>query len=267
VPNRRTRNRQLARVAQRRYEERRRQRRRRTQIISSIVVVGLAVLGLGTYIALANRGTSAASPTPSASASPGTQTVACGASVPKAASAKKPSFKKRPPMTIDASKTYTATIDTSCGTVVVKLLADQAPETVNSFVFLASKHFFDGTQIHRIDTSIGIIQGGDPTGTGTGGPGYTIPDELAGNETYGPGVVAMANAGANTGGSQFFIVYDKNGHKLDANPNYTIFGRVVQGLDVVKKIAEIPVQNASAGLSGQKPAKTVYLNSVTVSSG
>jgi cyclophilin family peptidyl-prolyl cis-trans isomerase len=188
--------------------------------------------------------------------------------VPKAASAKKPSFAQAPPMTIDASTTYTATIDTSCGTVVVKLLADQAPKTVNSFVFLADKHFFDGTKIHRIDTSIGIVQGGDPTGTGTGGPGYTIPDELTGNESYGPGVVAMANAGPNTGGSQFFIVYDQNGHKLDANPNYTIFGRVVRGLGVVKKIAQIPVQDASAGPGpGQKPTKTVYLNRVTVSAG
>jgi cyclophilin family peptidyl-prolyl cis-trans isomerase len=270
VPNRKTRNRQLARVAQRRYEERRRQRRRRTQIVSAVIVVALVVLGLGTYIAVANRGTSAASPTPSSSASPspGKQPVACGASVPKAASVKKPTFKKAPPMTIDPSKTYTATIETSCGTVVVKLLADQAPQTVNSFVFLANKHFFDGTKIHRIDTSIGIIQGGDPTGTGTGGPGYTIPDELTGNETYGPGVVAMANGGPNTGGSQFFIVYDKNGHKLDANPNYTIFGRVVKGLDVVKRIAQIPVPNASGGPGpGQTPERTIYLNTVAVSAG
>jgi peptidyl-prolyl cis-trans isomerase B (cyclophilin B) len=266
VPNRRTRNRQLAKVAQRRYAERRRQRRRRAQLISAVLVIGLVVLGLGAYLAIADRGKSVASSTPSSSASPAKATVACGASAPKAASVKKPSFKKAPPMTIDTSKTYTATIDTSCGTVVVKLLADRAPQTVNSFVFLASKHFFDGTVIHRIDTSIGIIQGGDPTGTGTGGPGYTLPDELTGNETYGPGVVAMANAGTNTDGSQFFIVYDKNGHQLDANPTYTIFGHVVQGLDVVKKIARIPVQNASAGLSGQQPIKTVYLNAVTVSS-
>jgi peptidyl-prolyl cis-trans isomerase B (cyclophilin B) len=269
VPNRRTRNRQLARVAQRRYEERRRQRRRRAQVLSSVVVVALLVLGLAAYVFVPQwTSGDSASASPSASVSPGKQPVACGASAPKAAGVKKPTFKNAPPMTIDPSKTYTATIDTSCGTVVVKLLADQAPKTVNSFVFLANKHFFDGTKIHRIDTSIGIIQGGDPTGTGTGGPGYTIPDELTGNETYGPGVVAMANGGPNTGGSQFFIVYDKNGHKLDGNPNYTIFGRVVQGLDVVKKIAQIPVPNASGGPGpGQTPSQTIYVDKVSVSVG
>ncbi|MGZ4124872.1 MAG: peptidylprolyl isomerase [Actinomycetota bacterium] len=255
MPNRRTRNRQLARVAQQRYAERQRRRRQQRLRITG-AVLGVAVIA--GVVFLTTRG---GSPTNAASG------VACGASVPEAASVKKPSFKHPPKMTIDPSKTYTATIDTSCGTVVVKLLADRAPKTVNSFVFLADKHFFDGTQIHRIDTSIGVIQGGDPTGTGTGGPGYKLPDELTGKESYGPGVVAMANAGANTGGSQFFMVYDNNGHKLDANPNYTIFGQVVQGLDVVKRIAQIPVQNASAGLSGQKPKQPVYLNTVTVSAG
>jgi cyclophilin family peptidyl-prolyl cis-trans isomerase len=167
-------------------------------------------------------------------------------------------------MEIDPSKTYTATLETSCGTIAIQLLAEQAPETVNSFVFLAGKGYFDGTHFHRIDTSIDIIQGGDPTGTGKGGPGYTIPDELTGNESYGPGVVAMANAGANTGGSQFFIVYGPNGHNLDAAPNYTIFGKIVNGLDVAKRIATIPVLGPSAGTAEQQPSETVYIDSVTV---
>jgi cyclophilin family peptidyl-prolyl cis-trans isomerase len=106
------------------------------------------------------------------------------------------------------------------------------------------------------------IQGGDPTGTGEGRPGYTIPDELTGNESYDPGVVAMANAGPNTGGSQFFIVYGPKGHGLA--PNYTIFGRVVKGLGVVKRIAKIPVADPSAGPAGQQPSKTVYIDAVTI---
>jgi cyclophilin family peptidyl-prolyl cis-trans isomerase len=167
-------------------------------------------------------------------------------------------------MKIDPKKTYTATLDTSCGTIAIQLLADRAPETVNSFVFLARKKYFDGTYFHRIDTGIDIIQGGDPTGTGNGGPGYTIPDELTGDESYGPGVVAMANAGPNTGGSQFFIVYGPKGHDLDSAPNYTIFGQVVKGLGVVKRIAKIPVENPSAGPAGQQPTETVYVDTVTV---
>jgi cyclophilin family peptidyl-prolyl cis-trans isomerase len=201
-------------------------------------------------------------PTPSASTSP--QPVACGATAPADANKQPQQFAKPPPMKIDPNKTYTATLDTSCGTIAIQLLTDRAPQTVNSFVFLAGKGYFDGTHFHRIDTSIEIIQGGDPTATGQGGPGYTIPDELTGNESYGPGVVAMANAGPNTGGSQFFIVYGPKGHNLDSAPNYTIFGRIVKGLGVVKRIAKIPVLDTSAGSAGQQPSETVYIDKVTV---
>jgi peptidyl-prolyl cis-trans isomerase B (cyclophilin B) len=262
VPNRRTRNRQLARVAQRRYEERRRQRRRRAQVLSSVVVVALLVLGLAAYVFVPQwTSGDSASASPSASVSPGKQPVACGASAPKAAGVKKPTFKNAPPMTIDPSKTYTATIDTSCGTVVVKLLADQAPKTVNSFVFLANKHFFDGTKIHRIDASIGIIQGGDPTGTGTGGPGYTIPDELSGKETYAPGTLAMANTGQpDSGGSQFFIVYQTT----PLPPQYAVFGQVSPaGVKAVQKVAKKGTDNAYGQGDGH-PKVTVTLESVGV---
>ena len=218
-----------------------------------------------------------ATPSASASASPGTKTgtvappkpaarVACGGSVPTAAKQPKPQFSS-PADVLKTSKSYTATIRTSCGTMVVKLLATRAPKTVNNFVFLADHRYFDGTQIHRIDTSIDVIQGGDPQGTGQGGPGYTIPDELTGNESYGPGVVAMANAGANTGGSQFFIVFGPKGHNLDSSPNYTIFGQVVKGLDVAKRIGALPIENPSGGLAGQHPVKAVYLDKVTISTG
>ena len=194
---------------------------------------------------------------------PGPDEVACGATQPKTALTPKPQF-SAPEQVVQQGTTYEAEIQTSCGTIVIELLADQAPETVNSFVFLAQKGYFDGQRIHRLDTSIDVIQGGDPTGTGTGGPGYSIPDELTGDESYGPGVLAMANAGPDTGGSQFFLITGDAGHNLDANPAYTIFGTVVEGLDVAEQIQGLPIQDPSAGIEGQQPAESVYLEKVTI---
>ena len=173
--------------------------------------------------------TGSPSASPSPQGKPGTQTgtvkpqpapttVACGAQAPKGAGKPKPQFAGPPPMKIDTSKTYIATMETSCGTIVIELDAKTAPQTVNSFVFLANHHFFDGQYFTRIDTSIDVLQGGDPTGIGSGGPGYSIPDELRGGEQYAPGVFAMANAGANTGGSQFFIITGPNGHQARRQP-------------------------------------------------
>lgn len=227
-----------------------------------VIAVALVVALIGGVVAFAAF-TGTETP-PAASGTPTPEPVACGATAPADANEQPQEFAEPPSLEIDPSKTYTAKLDTSCGTIVIQLLADQAPETVNSFVFLAGKQYFDGTRFHRIDTSIEIIQGGDPTGTGEGGPGYTIPDELTGDESYGPGVVAMANAGPNTGGSQFFIVYGPKGHNLDSAPNYTIFGKVVKGLGVVKRIAKIPVEDPSAGPAGQQPLETVYIDTVTV---
>jgi peptidylprolyl isomerase len=197
---------------------------------------------------------------------PGPDQVACDGDQPKGALRPKPQF-SAPPQVIEEGQTYTAEIQTSCGTIVVELLADQAPETVNSFVFLAQEGYFDGQRIHRLDTSIDVIQGGDPTGTGSGGPGYSIPDELTGDESYGPGTLAMANAGPDTGGSQFFIVTGENGHGLDSAPNYTIFGTVVEGLDVARQIQNLEIQDPSAGITGQQPAEAVYLENVRILEG
>ena len=194
---------------------------------------------------------------------PGPDEVACGATQPRTALTPKPQF-SAPEQVVKQGTTYEAEIQTSCGTIVVELLADQAPETVNSFVFLAQKGYFDGQRIHRLDASIDVIQGGDPTGTGTGGPGYSIPDELTGDESYGPGVLAMANGGPDTGGSQFFLITGNAGHNLDANPAYTIFGTVGEGLDVAKQIQALPIQDPSAGIEGQQPAESVYLEKVTI---
>jgi cyclophilin family peptidyl-prolyl cis-trans isomerase len=194
---------------------------------------------------------------------PGPAEVACGGTEPEDATKPKPQFSE-PEQVVKQGTTYTAEMQTSCGTIVIELLADQAPQTVNSFVFLAQKGYFDGQRFHRLDTSIDVIQGGDPTATGSGGPGYTIPDELTGNESYGPGTLAMANAGPDTGGSQFFLITGDAGHNLDANPAYTIFGTVVEGLDVARRIQQLPIQDPSAGISGQKPKQSVYIEKVTI---
>ena len=136
-------------------------------------------------------------------------------------------------MTI-AKTTYTAKIVTNCGTITVALDGKHAPHTVNSFAFLAAHHYFDNTRCHRLTTSgIYVLQCGDPTATGNGGPGYSIPDENLKGAAYPAGTVAMANAGPNTGGSQFFFVYAAT----SLQPSYTPFGHIVAGLDILKAIA------------------------------
>jgi peptidylprolyl isomerase len=298
--SKRTRNRQLARLAARRQAEKQRRHRQRQAltIIVAFVVAIAGTAGLWLWVQGGDDET-AAQPTgptfptgpttptgPTASGptgptgepgtqtgtiqpEPGPETVACGGEVPEAATRRKPQF-NAPAEVLKQGRTYTATLQTSCGDIVVELLADRAPQTVNSFVFLAEQGYFDGTRIHRLDTSIDVIQAGDPTGTGTGSPGYAIPDELLGDESYVPGTLAMANAGPNTGGSQFFIITGPNGTNLDANPAYTIFGRVIAGLDVAQEIQGLPIRDpdaAAAGdLTGQQPADAVYIEAVTIAS-
>ncbi len=197
---------------------------------------------------------------------PGPEQTACGGEQPKTALRPKPQF-AAPAQVVEEGQAYVAEFRTSCGTIVVELLADQAPETVNSFVFLAQSGYFNGQRIHRLDTSIDVIQGGDPTGTGSGGPGYSIPDELTGEEAYGPGVLAMANAGPDTGGSQFFLVTGENGHALDDQGAWTIFGTVVEGLDIAREIQVLPIQDPAAGIAGQQPTEAVYLEKVKILEG
>ncbi len=140
-----------------------------------------------------------------------------------------------PPLTIDLAKTYTATFDTTKGPIVVDLFAAEAPVTVNNFVFLARDGFYDGTVFHRVIASF-MVQGGDPTGTGMGGPGYRFADETSGNpHRHGTGSLSMANAGPNTNGSQFFITHLPTPH-LDGK--HTVFGQVRSGQNVVDAIAK-----------------------------
>ena len=138
-------------------------------------------------------------------------------------------------MGIDPAKSYTATVNTDLGDIVIELFADKAPNTVNNFVFLARDGFYDGVSFHRVIKSF-MAQGGDPTGTGMGGPGYSFEDEFHPELTHsGPGVLSMANAGPGTNGSQFFITYSDTPH-LDFR--HAVFGRVVDGMDVVEAIPE-----------------------------
>jgi cyclophilin family peptidyl-prolyl cis-trans isomerase len=163
-------------------------------------------------------------------------------------------------MTIDPNKTYTASIKTTDGDMTAELYAKDAPVTVNNFVFLAGQHFYDNVKFHRIIKGF-MAQTGDPTGTGGGGPGYRFKDEPV-TRPYTRGTLAMANAGPNTNGSQFFIMHQDYG----LPPNYTIFGKLTSGLDVLDRIANTPV---TAGRSGEKsvPTQDVLIQSITVSAG
>jgi peptidyl-prolyl cis-trans isomerase B (cyclophilin B) len=272
MSNKRARERQLAKLAARRQQERRRARRRRAVglgLVAGAIAIGAAVAVLsalgddgGAVGASPTPTPTGASPSPTGTVEPGTapDEVACDARAPASATEPKPQFTAPPPLTIDQKATYTATLVTSCGEIRVRLLARSAPHTVNSFVFLARAGFFDGTFFHRLVDSIDVIQGGDPTGTGGGGPGYTLPDELQGDETYGPGTVAMANAGANTGGSQFFVITGPDGHNLDGNPAYTIFGRVISGLGVAREINALLPEGTDDGA----PPVAVYIETVRI---
>jgi cyclophilin family peptidyl-prolyl cis-trans isomerase len=164
-------------------------------------------------------------------------------------------FSEPPPMCIDPEKTYSATMVTNKGTMTIALDAVGAPNTVNNFVFLARYHYFDGVTFHRIIPGF-VLQGGDPEGTGRGGPGYRFADELPRPGRYELGSLAMANAGPNTNGSQFFIISGPSGMRLP--PQYSLFGKVVDGLDVVLELEKVGTPGAGV------PKQKVYMESVTI---
>jgi cyclophilin family peptidyl-prolyl cis-trans isomerase len=165
-----------------------------------------------------------------------------------------------PPMTIDKDKQYRATIKTNYGDIQVQLFTKDVPLAVNNFVFLARQGFYNGVKFHRVVKGF-VIQSGDPTGSGAGGPGYKFADEKV-TKDYVAGTLAMANAGPNTNGSQFFITLTDLSGKLPKN--YTIFGRVTAGLDVVKKIGDVPVEAPLPGAEASSPKVDVHIDSVTI---
>ena len=170
-------------------------------------------------------------------------------------SPKQQSFDGPPATCIDASKRYSAQMVTSKGTMTIALDAASAPLTVNNFVVLARYHYYDGIVFHRIIPGF-VLQGGDPTGTGRGGPGYKFSDELPPPGRYELGSLAMANAGPDTNGSQFFVISGPSGIRLP--PQYSLFGKVVAGLEVVAAIDAVGTQSGT-------PTEPVTIESVTIS--
>jgi len=169
-----------------------------------------------------------------------------------------------PAMQINTSKTYFATVDTTLGTFRIQLFANETPKTVNSFIFLSQQGFYNGVIFHRIIKTF-MIQTGDPTGTGTGGPGYKFADELPPKHSYDPGIVAMANSGPDTNGSQFFICTGSDAESLNDYPNYTQFGKVVAGMDIVQKIAAVPVGLGNPG-ENSRPVNPPVINKISITS-
>lgn len=206
-------------------------------------------LGIGLFFVIGGSGKTS----PKASVTPTPAPTAC--TTPGPGTKGKKSFAAPPCMTVDPSKTYVATIKTTLGTIVLDLDPRIAPKTVNSFVFLARQGFYNGTIFHRVIPGF-MIQGGDPQGTGGGGPGYEFANETASGKVFDkPGVVAMANAGPDTNGSQFFITVAP---APNLNGQYSIFGHVTSGQDVVDKIVNTPRD------SKDKPKVNVVMQTVTI---
>ena len=189
------------------------------------------------------------------------QSTACGATAPEPVT--EMTFDAPTDQDLPAEGTVTATFETSCGDIVVDLAVAEAPRTVESLVFLARAGYFDGQAFHRVVPGF-VVQGGDPGATGSGGPGYTVPDEFPEpGFAYDRGVVAMANAGAGTTGSQFFFT-------LDATqlPNaYSLVGEVVEGFETLDRIAALPVAGLPTDLEASRPLETVYIERVVIEAG
>ncbi|MFJ5231589.1 peptidylprolyl isomerase [Kitasatospora sp. NPDC088391] len=218
------------------------QRKKRNAIVAAVlavvVVAGVATVASGVFSSDKKDDKAAAAP---------------------AAQANGKKWDAEPAMTIDTKAAYTATVDTSAGKVSFTLDAAKAPHTVNSFVFLAGQQFWDNTKCHRLTTEgIYVLQCGDPTGTGSGGPGYKFADENLEGATYPAGTVAMANAGPGTNGSQFFLVYKDT----QLPPSYTPFGKITAGLDVLQKIADAGTQSGSGDGAPKTPVNVKSITTV-----
>ncbi|MFH8801543.1 peptidylprolyl isomerase [Streptomyces sp. NPDC017936] len=263
------RKRQLAREKFLRQQQRRTAARRRARVRNSVIasVLGVIVVGSLTLYTTGvlkdddDKSNASAESTPSSTPS----AIKDPCEKAAAGSVKTQTWKKEPAVTIDKSAKYTMKLATTCGDIDVALKTSAAPHTVNSFSFLAGKGYFDHTKCHRLTTNgIYVLQCGDPTGSGSGGPGYTIPDEnlkdaSLKDNVYPAGTVAMANTGqAHTGGSQFFLVYQDS----SLPPSYTPFGTVsAEGLTVLKKIA---AAGENTGAGDGAPNATVVINKATV---
>jgi cyclophilin family peptidyl-prolyl cis-trans isomerase len=175
------------------------------------------------------------------------------------------SYNSPPKMQINTKKKYIATVNTSLGSFKIELFAQETPVTVNNFVFLSKDGYYNNVIFHRIMKDF-MIQTGDPTGTGGGRPGYEFADELPVKHSYGPGIVAMANRGPNTNGSQFFVCTGPDSTGLNQIPNYTQFGRVIEGMETVMKIASVPVVASSSNPREiSKPTDPPVIKNISIS--
>jgi peptidyl-prolyl cis-trans isomerase B (cyclophilin B) len=258
---------------QARLEAERRKAKRRRLLRNGSVSLLVAAVVVGSVFLITHHSSSGSTTTTTtsaaSSATSAAQTAANNAAVaagcPKSTSARVNTLQwsSAPAMTIDTSKTYTATVKTTIGTFVIALDATKTPKTVNNFVFLADHGYFHCVIFHRVIPTF-MDQTGDPTGTGEGGPGYTIPDEYPAtaadpSQQYPLGSVAMANTGQpNTGGSQWFVVAGSEGESLQ--PQYSLFGQVTSGMDVVQKINS----EGSTANNGVPPKVTQRVLSVTI---
>ena len=232
----------------------------------SAVAVALVVAGCGGgdsaggTSAGSSSSASSTAPTQDAGVITNSTGAECSARVPEPPADPK-SYASAPRMTIDTATAYRATLSTSCGDIVIALNARAAPMTVNNFVFLARQGFYDGLTFHRVVAGF-VIVGGDPEGKGSGGPGYTFPDELP-DDGYPTGSVVMANSGPNTNGSQFFVVTGD----ASALPNaFSKFGRVIRGMKVAKTIEGFVDPDADPGdPSSQTPTSPIYIYSAKIS--
>ncbi|MFC8871623.1 peptidylprolyl isomerase [Streptomyces sp. NPDC057148] len=268
------RRRQLAREKFLRQQQRRTSARRKARTRNAAIASVLGVILIGS-VALYTTGVvlkdddsktnASAEVTPSASA-PSKAPDPCDK--PADGKVKTQTWEKEPAMTIDKSAKYTMKLETTCGDIDIALKAKAAPHTVNSFNFLAGKGYFDHTRCHRLTTeNIYVLQCGDPTAQGNGGPGYNIPDENLADKSlkdnmYPAGTVAMANTGQpDTGGSQFFLVYQNS----PLPPSYTPFGTISdEGMTVLKKIASAGSQPADPTTGNTAPNATVVIDKATV---
>jgi peptidyl-prolyl cis-trans isomerase B (cyclophilin B) len=266
VAGKQERQRKLARERYERRQARASERQRRARKTTQWVSGGLVLLVLAGVVAFTINHLAGAKAKTAAAASPSaavTPSASPTASVPAgtcAYTSSPPASRKvgLPPAKPDLKANYQATIKTNRGNIVINLLNSKAPCTVNSFVYLAGQRYFNNTNCHRLTTSgIFVLQCGDPTGTGSGGPGYKFNDENLAGATYPAATLAMANAGPNTNGSQFFLVY-KN---TSLPPSYTPFGTIVSGLGVVQKVAAAGTDN---GTGDGHPKEKVVIESVTI---
>jgi peptidyl-prolyl cis-trans isomerase B (cyclophilin B) len=268
VAGKKERQRQLARQRLQRQQARRAARAHRSRQVTMIAVVCLVVAGLGVggffaFSAPAKTSNTAAAASASASASASPAAVAEPARTCSYPASGTPAARSvgKPPVKPDYQASYAATIRTNRGNVVIHLLNSKATCTVNSFVYLAARKYFNSTKCHRLTTTspLFVLQCGDPAGTGSGGPGYKFSDENLAGAKYTAGTVAMANSGPNTNGSQFFLVYRNS--KLA--PSYTPFGRVVKGLGIIQNVARAGSDNANGHGDGH-PKEKVVIESITI---